>query len=85
MNISKYEQRTRHALAQGGRIDHHKNAKGDIIAIECFNRNGWRLDDCSLDVFKKLRKRGFIMSRNGGPYHITREGLAAVRPQVDNR
>lgn len=85
MNISKYEQRTLHALAQGGRIDHHKDAKGDIVAVECFNRDGWRLDDCSLDVFRRLRRRGFIMSRNGGPYRITREGLLAVRPQLDNR
>jgi uncharacterized protein YjhX (UPF0386 family) len=32
-----------------------------------------------------LRRRGFIMSRDGGPYHITRDGLVAVRSQGDNR
>lgn len=85
MNISKYEQRTLHALAQGGRIDHRKNEKGDIVEINCFNRDGWRLDDCTLDIFRKLRRRGFIMSREGGPYRITRDGLAAVRAQLDNR
>ncbi len=85
MNISKYEQRTLHALAQGGAIHHRKNDKGDIIEIDCLNREGWRLDDCTLEIFRKLRRRGFIMSREGGPYRITRDGLAAVRAQLDNR
>lgn len=85
MNISKHEQRTLHALAQGGRIHHFKNDRGDIVAIDCINRDGWRLADCSLAVFAKLRRRGFIRSENGGPYRITREGLAAVRAQADNR
>lgn len=85
MNISKYEQRTLHALAQGGRINHHKDADGDIIAVDCVTRDGWRLEDCSLHVFRKLKKRRFIRSEDGRPYRITREGLAAVRAQLDNR
>lgn len=85
MNISKYEQRTLHALAQGGRIEFRKNDKGDIVEIDCFNRDGWRLEDCTLAVFRKLRRRRLIRSRDGSPYRITREGLAAVRPQLDNR
>ncbi|GIK48401.1 MAG: YjhX family toxin [Hyphomonadaceae bacterium] len=85
MNISKYEQRTLHALAQGGAIHHRKNEKGDIVEIDCLNRDGWRLDDCTLAVFLKLRRRRFIRSENGGPYRITREGLATVRSQLDNR
>ena len=85
MNISKHEQRTLHALAQGGRILHYKDDKGDIVEIDCLSREGWRLADCTLDIFRKLRRRGFIASSNGGPYRITREGLAAVRAQLDNR
>lgn len=85
MNISKYEQRTLHALAQGGRIDHHKDHDGDIIAVDCITRDGWRLEDCSLPVFRKLKKRRFIRSEEGRPYRITRAGLAAVRSQLDNR
>lgn len=85
MNISKHEQRTLHALAQGGRIEHYKNASGDIIEIGCFNREGWRLADCTLAIFRRLRRRGFIASREGGPYRITRAGLGAVRAQLDNR
>jgi uncharacterized protein YjhX (UPF0386 family) len=85
VNISKYEQRTLHALAQGGCIHHYKNDKGDIIAIDCLNRDGWRLSDCTLEIFKKLRRRRFIRSEDGGPYRISRDGLAAVRAQLDNR
>ena len=85
MNISKYEQRTLHALARGGRIEQHKDDRGDIIAVDCITREGWRLDDCTLAVFRKLRKRRLIRSENGAPYRVTREGLAAVRAQLDNR
>jgi len=85
VNISKHEQRTLHALAQGGRINHYKNDQGDIIEIDCLNRDGWRLADCTLALFRKLKRRGFIASREGGPYRITRDGLAAVRGQLDNR
>ncbi len=85
MNISKHEQRTLHALAQGGRINHHKDEGGDIVAVDCITRDGWRLADCTLAVFRKLRKRRFIRSESGGPYRVTREGLLAVRAQLDNR
>lgn len=85
MNISKHEQRTLHALAQGGRIVHRKDHRGDIVEIDCLTREGWRLQDCDIATFQKLRRRRFIISRNGGPYHITREGLMAVRAQADNR
>lgn len=85
MNISKHEQRTLHALAQGGRIDHHTDDRGDIIAVDCITRDGWRLSDCTLGVFRRLKRRRLIRSESGAPYRITREGLAAVRSQLDNR
>jgi len=85
VNISKHEQRTLHALAQGGRINHHKDDRGDIIAVDCITRDGWRLEDCSMSVFRKLRRRRFIRSEDGGPYRVTRQGLEAVRSQFDNQ
>ena len=85
MNISKYEQRTLHALAQGGAIHVVKDDRGKVAAVNCATREGWRLGDCTLAVFKKLKKRGFIASRESGPYRVTRDGLTAVRAQLDNR
>ena len=86
MNISKPEQRVLHALAQGGRIVHRRDPDtGKIVEVDCFNRDGWRLDDCRLGVFKRLKRRRLIASEGGAPYRISRLGLAAVRAQLDNR
>jgi uncharacterized protein YjhX (UPF0386 family) len=86
VNISKHEQRVLHALAQGGRIVHRRDeASGKIVEVDCFSREGWRLDNCSPGVLRKLRRRRLIYSHDGAPYRISREGLAAVRAQLDNR
>ena len=85
MNISKPQQRTLHALAQGGRIRLQRDGSGRAVAAECLTREGWRLGDCSLELFKLLKRRRLIASRGGGPYLITREGLERLRPQLDNR
>jgi hypothetical protein len=85
MNVSKYEQRVLHALAQGGSILHRLDDNNRIVEIDCFNRDGWRLGDCTMAVFRKLRRKRLIGSVGGGPYRITREGLRAVRAQLDNR
>ena len=125
MNISKMEQRTLHALAQGGHIlvrreesllapqaptgpsgpsasglagrrpvglaepvpgsDAGRSRKPKISAVECYNRDGHRLVDCRMETFQRLRRRGFIASSGGGPYRITRAGLAVVRAQADQR
>ena len=86
VNISKPQQRTLHALAQGGAIVLERDeATGAVIGADCMTRDGWRLSDCTLDVFKALRRRRFIASADGGPYRITREGLLGLRAQLDNR
>lgn len=85
MDISRDEQRVLHALAQGGNIVAIKNDKGRITAIECFNREGWLMTQCTLRIFQKLRRKKAILSENGRPYRITRRGLELVRSEVDNR
>lgn len=85
VNVSKAEQRTLHALAQGGRILIERDEAGDIAQAQCFTREGWVLSDCTLAVFKKLKRRRLIMSQAGGPYRITREGLLRLRARPDNR
>jgi len=85
VNVSKFEQRTLHTLAQGGQIVVKKDEQGKVIEAVCLTREGWSLVDCTLPIFKKLKSRRLIASRGGGPYHVTREGLAAVRAQPDNR
>lgn len=85
MNISKYEQRVLHALAQGGAIHHRRDDQGRIVEATCFTREGHVLTDGSLSLFRKLKRRGLIFSTGGSPYRISRAGLLAVRSQLDNR
>ena len=85
MNISRAEQRTLHALAQGGAIVLERNEDGRILRADCFTRDSLILTDCNLPVWKKLKNKGLIVSLGGGPYRVNREGLARMRSQVDNR
>ena len=85
MDISREEQRVLHALAQGGSITALKAQNGKVVGVECFNRDGWRMDRCTLGIFRKLRSKGAIASSDGRPYRITRRGLELVRAELDNR
>jgi uncharacterized protein YjhX (UPF0386 family) len=85
LNISKPQQRTLHALAQGGAIVLERDARGVILSADCITRDGWRLSDCDVVVFKSLKQKGLIASKAGQPYRITRDGLVNLRAQLDNR
>lgn len=85
MDISRDEQRVLHTLARGGRINAIKAENGRIIDIECLSREGWLMTKCTLMLFRKLKHKKAIKSRNSGPYRITRRGLELVRSETDNR
>lgn len=85
MNISRAEQRTLHALAQGGTIVLERDADGRILRADCFTRDGVLLSDCTLSVRKKLKAKGLIASIGGGPYRVNLDGLARLHSQIDNR
>lgn len=85
MDISRDEQRVLHALAQGGNITVIKDARGKIASVECYNREGWRMNQCTRILFNKLKRKKAIKSVRGQPYHITRRGLELVRSELSNR
>ena len=85
MDLSRDEQRVLHVLAQGGVIEPLKDKRGRIEKVACVNRDGFMLPGLDMLLFKKLKRRHTIASREGGPYRITRRGLELVRSQVDNR
>ncbi|MCE1237756.1 MAG: YjhX family toxin [Hyphomicrobiales bacterium] len=84
MNISKIEQRVLHVLALGGRIRHHRDGRR-IVAVDCVDREGARLADCDLTTFARLKRRGLVRSRGGGPYELTELGRRSVRAEFDQR
>jgi hypothetical protein len=84
MNISRTEQRVLHVLALGGRIEHFRNGS-KIDEILCITRDGLILADCTLEVFRRLRRKRLIASEGGDPYRISRLGRLSVRAQIDNQ
>ncbi|MDF2234604.1 YjhX family toxin [Albimonas sp. CAU 1670] len=85
MNISKREQRVLHALARGGALVVERAPNGKPLSVDCLTREGWRLEDGTMAVFRRLVRRRWIVSHAGGPYRLTRAGRLAVRAQPDNR
>ena len=85
MDISRNEQRVLHALAQGGRIHLKQDDETQDKTAECLTREGWRMGGVDIVIFRKLKRKKAIASKNGGPYRITRRGLELVRSQLDNR
>lgn len=57
------------------------------MEVDCCTREGWRLADCRLGVFQRLKRRQLIGSEGGAPYRIVpnRRGLAEARAPLDQR
>ena len=75
MNVSRGEQRTLHALAQGGAIQVEKDIKGKIAKAICYTRDGWALADCTLGVFKRLKTRPHHAGGSDGGATAARQPL----------
>ncbi|MEO1676829.1 MAG: YjhX family toxin [Pseudomonadota bacterium] len=85
MNISRTEQKVLHALALGGRIEVIRAGNGRVTEATCFTREGYGLEALTLDIFRKLRRKGLIESRAGAPYRISHLGRMRVAARPDNR
>ena len=85
MNISKYEQRVLHVLAQGGAIHVERLPNGKVRDVRCVTRDGHILADCTMRLFERLKRRRFIKSTNGKPYRATRLGVNSVNAQHENQ
>ncbi|MFM2642982.1 YjhX family toxin [Vibrio chagasii] len=85
MNISKQEQRVLHILAMGGGIRRYLNEDGKLTEIICFTREGYSLSNCTMEIFKKLKSKKLISSKNGQPYRITLLGATSVQAQMNQR
>lgn len=84
MNISKQDQRVLHVLALGGEIQYRRDS-GKISEVICYSRDGYVLSNCTFEIFKRLKDKKLISSKNGLPYRITRLGANSVRSQMIQR
>ena len=85
MNISKHEQRVLHVLALGGRINQIRNDVGKVENIICYSREGYVLSNCTLEIFKQLKSKRLVGSKQGKPYRITHLGARLVGSQMNQR
>ncbi len=85
MDISRFEQRILHLLAQGGWIEIQRDERRKIDKASCFSRDGWLYPGFDLELFRRLKRLKAISSREGKPYRITERGLRLVRAELDNR
>ncbi|WBA84678.1 YjhX family toxin [Endozoicomonas sp. GU-1] len=74
MNISKRDQRVLHVLALGGEIRCYRNENGKINDIICYTRDGYVLSNFTDEIFKPLKSKKLISSKNSAPYRITQLG-----------
>ena len=67
LNISKPQQRTLHALAQGGRIIIERDERGNLVSAECVTRDGWTLADVDFDALQASRAHAQVANDRDWP------------------
>ncbi|MNH91977.1 hypothetical protein D3C73_445470 [compost metagenome] len=65
-------------LSLGGKIVLEKDERNRPIEADFVTREGWFLDGSGLKEFQSLKTKGFVSSRNGGDYVISKDGLKAL-------
>lgn len=78
MNISRNERKALEMLSFGGRVMVEKDDGKRLVSADFISRDGWFLDGFGVNEFENLRRKKLIASRNGGPYTITKAGVAAL-------
>lgn len=84
MNITRWQHRVLHVLAQGGMIRHRREG-ARIVEVHCITREGMILAAFTMEDFAALRRKGLIASQNNAPYRISLKGRRAVGARADNR
>ena len=86
-----------HALAQGGVVRHLRDEAGRIVAADCFTRDGHRLADCTLGLFRRLKRRQgadmpdaevaaeAFLNLLGGSARNTAWGMAPDQAEIDRQ
>lgn len=74
INVSRDERRILLALAWGGSITFLTDEMGKTVEVECYSREGWRMTQCNLSIFKKLKSKRLVESLGNQGYRISRAG-----------
>ncbi len=79
MNISRKERRALEMLSLGGTIIVEKDTRNKPLEASFVTREGWSLDGAGLAEFKVLKAKRLVVSRNGGNYTISRDGVVSLQ------
>ncbi|MBA9019082.1 MULTISPECIES: YjhX family toxin [Aminobacter] len=79
MNISKKERKALEVLSFGGTIILEKDTRNRPLEASFVTREGWSLEGAGLAEFKVLKAKRLVVSRNGGNYTISREGVVSLQ------
>ena len=79
MNISTKERKALEVLSFGGTIILEKDSSNRPLEASFVTREGWSLEGAGLAEFKVLKAKRLVVSRNGGNYTISREGVVSLQ------